>query len=275
VDFKVRKKAMGQKSLKCCVLAIVGLVVSLSTVTPEVSAETLSESWQFEGKLYLWAPDIKGETVTGTDIEIDFDTIIENLDLVYMGNFGARKEKWSLLADVIYMDLDDDSDDTLFQGPLGNLTLTLTDVAMEAWIVTPIVAYNIVHTDRLDLNLLAGARYFWLETTVKTKTEHRILNETTLFSATESGDVWDGIVGARGSINLNGNWSLPFHFDVGTGDTDLTWQAVALVKYNLGQWDVGLGYRHLEWDFDDSNTGGDVFDDLYISGPVAGIEYSF
>jgi hypothetical protein len=266
---------MGQKLLKCSVLTILGLVVFLLTVTPALSAEPLPESWQFEGKIYLWAPDIKGETTTGTDIEIDFDTIIENLDLVYMGNLGARKGKWSLLADVIYLDLEDDSDSTLFQGPLGNLTLTLTDVAMEAWIVTPIVAYNIVNTDRIDLNLLAGARYFWLETTVKTKTEHRIRNETTRFSATESGDVWDGIVGARGAISLNDKWSLPFHFDIGTGETEMSWQAVALVKYNVGKWGVGFGYRHLEWDFDDSNTGGDVFEDLYISGPILGVEYMF
>jgi hypothetical protein len=266
---------MRTKLLKYCSLAIFGMIASLLAVPQAWSAEASPDGWQFAGSLYLWAPDIKGETVAGPDIEIDFDTIIENLDLVYMGNLGARKGKWSLLADVIYMDLEDDSDSTLFQGPLGNLTLTLTDVAMEAWIVTPIVAYNIVHTDSLDLNLLAGARYFWLETTVKTKTEHRILNETTRFSATESGDVWDGIVGARGSINLNDKWSLPFHFDVGTGDTDLTWQAVALVMYNVGRWNVALGYRHLEWDFDDSNTGGDVFDDLYISGPIFGVEYSF
>jgi hypothetical protein len=94
-------------------------------------------------------------------------------------------------------------------------------------------------------------------------------------SATGSGHIWDGIVGVRGAIVLGEGWSLPFHFDVGTGDTDLTWQAIALVPYKVSKWDVALGYRHLKWDFDDSDTGGDVFNDLYISGPLVGVKYLF
>ncbi len=38
-------------------------------------------------------------------------------------------------------------------------------------------------------------------------------------------------------MNLNQNWYLPFHFDVGTGDTNLTWQAFAGVGYKIGSFD--------------------------------------
>ena len=40
----------------------------------------------------------------------------------------------------------------------------------------------------------------------------------------DSGDVWDGIVGLRGNVKLDKYWYLPYYFDVGTGASDLTWQ---------------------------------------------------
>ena len=41
------------------------------------------------------------------------------------------------------------------------------------------------------------------------------------------GDVWDAVVGIRGQFELSGRWFMPFHLDVGTGDSDVTWQTTA------------------------------------------------
>jgi hypothetical protein len=41
--------------------------------------------------------------------------------------------------------------------------------------------------------------------------------------------------------------------------------------YRFSRADAIFGYRHLEYDFDE----GDVFDDLDLSGPVAGVEFRF
>jgi hypothetical protein len=74
---------------------------------------------------------------------------------------------------------------------------------------------------------------------------------------------------------LDGQWSSPFHYDVGTGYTDMPWQAFGVVGYKFSNMDLVAGYRHLEWQFDDSDVGGNIFDDLYISGPVVGLRYFF
>ena len=221
----------------------------------------------------MWARGIKGQTAQGGDIDISFNDIVDNLDFTLMAGLTARKEKFSLLLDVIYMDLEDSSNYTLTRGRFGLRSLSITNLEMTAWVITPAAAYNVLDTERIEINLLAGARYLYLKTDADLVRQGPL--ETTRFSPSGSGHVWDGIVGARGNVKLNERWHLPFHFDVGAGDTDLTWQAFGGVEYAFSRLNLVAGYRHLEWDFDDDDTGGDFFDDLYISGPVLGLRYNF
>jgi opacity protein-like surface antigen len=249
-------------------------VVTISAVAapPARAEDVLPGTWQFSAGLYAWTPAVKGETALGTDLDVSFNDILDNLDIALMGMLTARKDKLSLLADVIYMDIEDDSDHTL-SGPLSLVSLSLTNVEMEAWVVTPAAAYTVVDSDRLQLDLLAGARYLYIKTKLELRQQGPLTTRES--SISESNDAWDGIIGSRGNVKLNEKWSLPFHFDVGTGETDLTWQAFGGVGYKLKNTELVAGYRHLEWDFDDNDTGGDVFNDLYISGPVVGLRYHF
>jgi len=263
----------GFKCLRTCTFVFLGLFFTLVLAHPVLAEETSPDSWKFSGGRYAWTPSVKGETALGTDIDVSFSDIIDNLDIVLMGMMTARKDKFSLLVDVIYMDIEDDSDYSLFSGPLNQVSLSLTNVEMEAWVVTPAAAYTVVDSDRLQLDLLAGARYLYIETGIKLREQGPLTTRET--SPSESNHVWDGIIGARGNISLNEQWALPFHFDVGTGDTDLTWQAFGGAGYKFNNMDIVAGYRHLEWDFDDSDTGGNLFNDLYISGPVVGLRYHF
>ena len=180
---------------------------------------------------------------------------------------GAKKGKWTFLTDVVYLDLDHSQNKNLVDG--GPVRLDLTNFEMKAWIVTPYASYNVLDSDRVNLDLLAGARYLWLEIT--SKIEKQILTTTSTSSSAESDNVWDGIVGVRGAIKLDEKWHLPFHFDVGTGDSDVTWQTYAGVGYKLDNIDLALGYRHLRWDFDD----GAPLQHLYVTGPMIGIKYWF
>ena len=226
---------------------------------------------QFFTQFNLWTPDITTETTTGTDIKVGIDDIIDNLDFVYMGTFGASKGKWTFLTDVIYLDIELSHNYTLIDSPV--VSLDLTNIEMTAWIVSPMVVYNVLETDRVTLGFLAGARYLHLE--LETETTLRMPPTTTESSGSSSGDAWNGIVGVRGKLHLPGQWSVPYLFDVGTGDTDLTWQAFAAIAYKFDRVGLSLGYRHLEWDFDEGDAGGDLIDKLYISGPMVGIKYWF
>ena len=75
----------------------------------------------------------------------------------------------------------------------------------------------------------------------------------------------------NGRVNLSGNWTLQYYGDIGTGQSDLTWQAYAGVAYRFKYVDAVLGYRYLKWNFDE--TAG--LDTLNLKGPMAGVTYRF
>ncbi|MGD8954334.1 MAG: hypothetical protein PVI45_08165, partial [Desulfobacterales bacterium] len=41
------------------------------------------------------------------------------------------------------------------------------DVGMKSWIVTPAVGYHLIDNEKINLSLLAGARYLWLKNTLE------------------------------------------------------------------------------------------------------------
>ena len=90
-------------------------------------------------------------------------------------------------------------------------------------------------------------------------------------SGSASGTVWDGIVGIKGEVTLNEKWYLPYYLDIGTGETDLTYQAFGGVGYQFSRVDLVAGWRYLRWNFDDSSA----FDNMYINGPLVGVKIRF
>ena len=229
-------------------------VFILATSAPPVAAEektNINKEWKFGAEVYLWGASVGGKTASGSNIDVSFDDVLENLEMGFMGLFGVQKGRWSLMADVIYLDVKDDT--TVSGQPLS--------AELSGWIVTPAVGYNLVETERVRLDVVGGARYLYLELDLGLGS----------IRVEESGSIWDAIVGVRGSFNLTEKWYLPYHLDVGTGDSDLTWQAVGGVGYKLKWFDVLAGYRYLYWDFED----GKAIDDLDLSGPFAGIKFVF
>ena len=87
----------------------------------------------------------------------------------------------------------------------------------------------------------------------------------------KSDEQLDGIVGLRGKIQLNENWYLPYHADIGTGDSDLTLQLFAGIGYRFGWGDIKLGYRYLKYELDDDA----LLEELEVYGPLLGVGFRF
>ena len=60
------------------------------------------DDWQYAGTIYLWGAGINAETARGSTVDIDFNTLVNNLNMAFMGAIEARRREWSLVADVIY-----------------------------------------------------------------------------------------------------------------------------------------------------------------------------
>ncbi|TDI90796.1 MAG: hypothetical protein E2O75_05675 [Chloroflexi bacterium] len=226
------------------------------------------DGWEIGAEIYLWAPWIDIETATGGNIEITLDDILKDLDMLFMANVGVRHGRWSLLSDFVYFEIDQGDNTPLLPG------ITLSDLTLEAWIVTPQVRYAAYETDDLRVELLAGARYLWLE--VQLDLDFRallppggpILAKRTV---SDSASNWDGIVGVAGQWDFTDKWYASGYLDVGTGDSDYTWQALASVAYRFKRLDAVVGYRYLDWEFDSDSP----IKDMNVHGPFFGAKFLF
>jgi len=243
------------------VLMAGGDIAPVEPVVPEVVVE---ESWKFGAGLYVWGAGIEGETANGAPIDMSFSDILDDLDMTFMGTFLAQKDNWTLGLDAIYLKIGD-KPNTLLPGP-GSATLT--NIQLKSWIYTPFVAYRVIESEKLDLSILAGARYLKMEPYVEITPA---LPPLTPISQSSSGSVTDGIIGIRGKYDINKKWYMPFQFDVGGGDSDSTWQAFAAVGYRYENFDLIAGYRHMEWEFESDAP----LKDLSMSGPIVGAMFKF
>ena len=240
----------------------------LATAAPVVAAEEPgSDQWAFGGEVYLWGATIKGESNAGDDVDIPFSDLIDNLEFAVMGTLAARKEKWALFADIIYLNVQDDIKATA--NIIGQPQKTKVDVELKGFVPTLGGAYAVMETDNTVLDVLAGARYFWLNVAAKID----VGSQKVKYSY--SGQVWDGIVGLRGKTELNDKWYLTYYGDIGTGDSDLTWQLAAGINYRFKKVDAIVGYRYLKWEFDEGKDLGEELDNLDFGGPFAGVKFRF
>jgi hypothetical protein len=256
------------------VLLCAGAGLLMSAMPAGAADSSDANEWQFDADIYLWTPSLGGDLKSGGSVDIGFSQILEDLQFTFMGGFGASKGKWTLKTDVIYMDLDQKNNGQvnlpLGPGP-GNATLaTSSNVSMTSWIVTPTVRYNLVDSERVSFNVLAGARYLYLESKIKAQVVGPLMTRSGVISG--SGDVWDGIVGGNGQVKLAPNWYLPYYADIGTGQSDLTWQGFAGIGYQFEHVGAVAGYRYLTWNFKNSTN---VFENLTVKGPMFGVQFKF
>lgn len=255
-----------RKLMAPCLTSALLLTAALpvyATVTPT------DNNWQFTGSIYLWGAGMGGKTENGGDIDISFNDILKNLDMTLMGTLEARKDKWLFATDVIYMAISAGNDGDV-KTPLGDIA-TSSSIDNTDWIITPIVGYNLVDDSKWSLDVVGGARYLDMDATLKLKATGP-LNTPRQYETSDSGHVLDAIVGVKGRLNVaNSNVFLPYYVDVGSGDSNMTWQVFAGVGYQVNQLSMSAGYRYLEWAF----KSNDVFDYLSISGPLLGMQYQF
>ena len=237
------------------------LLAALALASP-VKAQQPAE-WTYGVEVYLWGANVDTTSPSGTSSEIRFTDLAENLELGFMVAFGARRDKWSVLADVIYLDVDDNVEDDLLPG------VQLKSLGIKGWIINTVGGYRLLDTGRLNLDVIAGARYLWLEVPTTIRFSAPLPPGSEKNSPSEG--FLDGIVGVRGHLQFGDRWYGTYHADVGTGDSDTTWQGLLAVGYRFDRFDAVFGYRYLDWSFDD----GEALEDLNLSGAMAGIKFTF
>lgn len=236
---------------------LVGGVLAAAVAT---GAHADSE-WDFEGRLYLWGSGIRGTTTTGQQVDVSFGDVVERLDFGLMGGIEARNGSWSLLGDFQFLQLSEGIGAAV--GPGIPVTV---DADVEGLIFTGAVGYDAMRTDLSSLTPFAGFRYLDLGVTAN------LAAGTGSIRTSGDRNNLDGIVGLRGGTKFNDRWGLNYYADIGTGDSDLTWQLAASIEYRVNErWTISVGYRHLAWEFDSPA----VVEDIAFTGPTIGARFEF
>jgi len=255
------------RSLPAVTTALVSAAF-LFCASPLMAQESTSSSnWEYAAEIYLWAPKITATTPRG-DSQLPFYKILDDLQFTFMGAVAARKDKWTLMTDLVYLNINNDINRVRdLPGP-GGAELDVTgEVKLKSWIVTPTVGYAIHDSEKARIEILGGVRYLDLKAELQAS-----INGNERIDRSTSEGYWDAIIGARANISLNDHWYMPLYFDIGTGDSDGTWQAFAGVGYKFKKFNTILAYRYLDYNFDESNK---VLEDLNVKGPFLGFMFKF
>jgi len=224
-------------------------------------------------------------------VSVDADTLLDNLAFAMMINGEARKGRWLVWTDVIYLDLSNADgavrsvDFNLGPGPINISTTALnagTQSKLTGWLWTMVGGYAAIQEPRANLDVIGGFRYFnldartdWLLTATVTGTGP--LGNTATFaragSVEKSANVWAAIVGAKGRAKLGASdWFVNYYADLGGASSTFTWQGVAGVGYAFKWGDIVFDYRYLYY----SQSGDDkLIDNISFGGFALGANFRF
>ena len=234
------------------------------TANPANAAE-----WSYQIEPYFLGVNIDGDAgigrVTGADVDVDTDDILENLDLGGMVRFDARHENgWGVILDYAFMDLSDD-----ISGPRGGV--------VEAEVFQGIFEALLVRGTQsgdAQLDYFAGVR--WWNNEVDVEIDPVLLPGTASRSVEE--DWVDLVIGASWINPISEKWSFLLRGDVGGGGADFTASTTVGFRYQIGEsTQLDLHYKGLAVDYEDGTRGqpGYFNYDTITHGPVIGLIFKF
>ena len=232
--------------------------------------------WSFDVTPYIWGAGMDGSVGAGElpplNVDMSFSDILEHLDAGLMGAFEARKGRWGLLLDAIYMKLEDSATATRTgSGPVGATATASALLEVRQTTYAAALAYRL-REGRAPLDVVGGVRYLRIEAEARIDGSFFAQSGNVQRSATKS---WgDPYLGLRLQQPLAEGWTLTAYGDVGGFgvSSDFTWQALLGVEYEFSKAIAGkAGYRHIAVDYDQD---GFAFDMAY-SGLYFGLGIRF
>jgi hypothetical protein len=262
--------------------AIAATLGVCSTLIPASASAQATDKWEYGAVIYGWLPTIGGKTAFppatgGSDINVDVDTILDHLKFTFMGSFEARKGQWGAFTDLIYLNVGGSKSQTRDVNigglPLpGGVTADLNlDIKSTIWTIAG--EYRVATQPTAQVDVLAGARLADIRQTLG----WNFSADLGPFNPSRSGNKdiniskWDAIVGAKGRVAIPGSpeWFAPWYVDVGTGQTDLMWQAIGGVGYAFKWGEVIAAWRYMDYKF----KSGSPIEKLTLNGPALGVAF--
>ena len=244
-------------------------------------AQAQTDDWRFHAILYGYLPTISGATAfpnASSPISVNAEDIIDHLKGVFMGNLQVDKGRFGLFNDLLYMDVGgskSESRDIAIGGlPLPIDASASLDMNLKGSIWTIAGTYLAIPDPKAPMYVMLGARLIDLEEDLSWQTSGNV-GPIPLpgrgGSVSDKANNWDAIIGVKGSLAFGDakQWIVPYYVDVGTGESDLTWQAIAGIGYSFSWGEIIAAWRYLDYNF----KSGSAIKDINFNGPAIGIGF--
>ncbi|MBD9529573.1 outer membrane beta-barrel protein [Paracoccus sp. PAR01] len=246
-------------------ILLAGSAAALAAAAPATAQD---RSWHYSATSYLWFPETKTRIQTprgAAESELSVQDALENLDMGLMLTAQAQRDRWSVVGDLLYLDVDGSA-----PSPFG---LLFSEVAAESKLtaISGYGFYQVWADPRHRLDLGAGLRAAKADVTLTFRAG--VLPQERL----RIKDDWiDPVLALRYSGQVAQGWSASVAADYGgfhIGDaSEETWQVIATLGYQLNEkWSLQGGYRYLR--IDQEKDG--LPYRLEMSGPVIGVSMKF
>ena len=224
--------------------------------------------WNFLLEPYLMFPNMEGEVgvadLPPAPVDEDPSDIFSHLQMGAMLYFEANNGTWMYSADLLYMDLESD--------------LTPNDIVSEGTAQMSQVGFELAVMRRLSswFELGLSAVYNKIDADVDMTFDTVLGTNTRSIGMTE--DWIDPTLVMRATFPYGGKWFGQFRGNIGGFGvgSDLFWQLQADIVYrHSDKWQFTLGYRFIDFDYD-QGSGLDRFAyDMQNFGPVLKVGYRF
>lgn len=206
--------------------------------------------------LYLWGAGVSGgatinqQSIPSQPVEMDFDNLIDNLEMGFQMHYEGTGDRWGGGFDFTGVEFSNTND----AGVKAEIKSTLTE------------AFVIYQASEI-FNLLGGVRFTGVDMTMSVPGFSKAEGDRSLT---------DFYVGGRVAVPFSDSWRGMLRADVGAGDSDLVWNVVAGLDWQMSQsWAMRGGYRWLDYQLekDDANVENQL--DLGLDGPFLGIAFQW
>lgn len=250
--------------------------------------------WSFQVGLYAWAPGFDGTlnyalpagAGGSATVRADSGNYLSDLNFAAMIAAEARHDRFSVITDLMYLDLGSSSSQVgsvnpaaLPSNPVSSTQNLSGDSSLQATVWTLGGGYTLASGAWGNVDVLGGFRLLAVDARTNYSLTADITgprgNGVTLSRhgrLSGNADIWNGIVGVRGRILVGGSgFFVPYYADLGTGDSNLTWQVFSGIGYQAGWAGVQLGYRYMSFD----QGSGSLVEKLSMGGAYLALNVTF
>jgi hypothetical protein len=235
-------------------------------------AAAMDGRWHFVVAPYMWFSGIKGDVsvadVFAIPVDMSFSDIWEDFDVGLQGHFEGRKDRVGFGLDLMWVNL---GAPVAPGAPVESVKVDVRQLVTEGF-----GFYRVMTGGREDnpahLDLLVGVRF----TSMKTRLTLEGANGDEVNSDFQDLSWVDLMGGLKFRAPLGSRFAVLGRADIAGLGSNLTWNLEGDLGFRASHhWTTGLGWRHLDIDYDNGDERPRKLIDVAYDGPRLWFAYSW